>query len=250
MPETAASNRALALRLLPLLDLTSLGEDDRPARIEQLCASARTSHGWPAAICVYPEHVTTVRRELQGAPVRVATVVNFPDGGSDPARVGFETRRAIAAGADEIDMVFPYQAFLRGELELARGVIGACRSVCQGGVICKLILETGVLATQEPIRRASVLGIEAGVDFLKTSTGKAAVNATPSAAGWMLEAIAEAGGRCGLKVAGGIRTLADAAGYLELTQSRMGASWIDPAHFRIGASALFAELNAALEKPC
>lgn len=250
MPDTDASNHALALRLLALLDLTSLGEDDSPARIEQLCASARTPHGWPAAICVYPEHVTTVRRQMQGTPVRVATVVNFPDGGCDPARVGFETRRAIAAGADEIDMVFPYQAFLRGELELAGHVIEACRNVCQGGVTCKLILETGVLVTQELIRRASFLGIEAGVDFLKTSTGKAAVHATPAAAGWMLDAIAESGGGCGLKVAGGIRTLADAASYLELAQSRMGAGWIEPARFRIGASSLFGELIAALERPC
>jgi len=248
VPEPA-SNRALALRLLPLLDLTSLGEDDSPAKIELLCAAARTLHGWPAALCVYPEHVTTVRREMQGTPVRVATAVNFPDGGSDAARVGLETRRAIAAGADEIDMVFPYRAFRRGEIELAKAVVLACRAACRDGVICKLILETGVLATQELISRASVLGIEAGVDFLKTSTGKAAVNATPEAASWMLDAIAKSGGRCGLKVAGGIRTLADAARYLDLTTARMGDDWIDPTHFRIGASALFTEMLAALESP-
>jgi len=249
VPDTAASTHLLARRLLPLLDLTSLGEDDSPARIELLCTSARTPHGWPAALCVYPEHVTTVRRAMQGAPVRVATVVNFPDGGSDPARVGRETRRAIAAGADEIDLVFPYRAFIRGELELAREVVAACRSTCGGEVTCKLILETGALATQESVSDASVLGIEAGVDFLKTSTGKVAINATPAAAGWMLDAIASAGGRCGLKVAGGIRTLADAAVYLDLAQSRMGAGWIDPSHFRIGASSLFTELIAALERP-
>lgn len=249
LPDIAASNQSLALRLLPLLDLTSLGEDDSPRKIELLCDAARTRHGWPAALCVYPEHVTTVRRAMRGTPVKVATVVNFPDGGSDPARVGLEARRAIAAGADEIDMVFPYAAFGRGEIELAREAVIACRNVCQGGVICKLILETGVLAAQESIRQASILGIEAGVDFLKTSTGKVPIGATPAAAGWMLDAIAEAGGRCGLKVAGGIRSLTDAAAYLDLTQRRMGEAWIDPSHFRIGASSLFTDIVAALDGP-
>jgi deoxyribose-phosphate aldolase len=229
-----------------LLDLTSLGEGDMPAQIEALCTSARTRHGLPAALCVYPEHVTTVRRAMHGTVVKVATVVNFPDGGSDPARAARETRRALAAGADEIDLVLPYDTLRRGEPALAEAVVRACREAC-GSATLKLILETGELATPDLIRRACAIGLAAGVDFLKTSTGKVPVNATPAAAALMLDAIAGAGGRCGFKAAGGIRTLDDAAIYLELAAERLGEAWIDPAHFRIGASTLFGELTAALD---
>lgn len=236
-------------RVLSLLDLTSLGEKDTPADIEALCLSARSSFGTPAAVCVYPEHVTTARRSLGDAPVRVATVVNFPDGACDPHRVERETLRALGAGADEIDLVLPYRALLQGKLELARLVVDACRGACGGDTVLKLILETGELGTPENILQACAIGIEAGVDFLKTSTGKVPVNATPGAVETMLEAIASAAGRCGIKIAGGIRTLADAQAYLGLVESRMGADWIEPAHVRIGASSLFAELAAVLSAP-
>jgi deoxyribose-phosphate aldolase len=240
------NRRELAARLLPLLDLTSLGEDDTPARIEALCASARGPHGYPAAVCVYPEHVTSARRALQGAPVKVATVVNFFDGGGDAGRVARETRRAIGAGADEIDMVLPYAALRRGDRATAEAAVRACREACGGGIALKLIIESGELATPALIREASELGLAAGVDFLKTSTGKVPVNATTEAAAIMLDAIAAAGGRCGFKAAGGIRTLPDAQRYLQLAESRLGAAWPSAAHFRIGASALFDEITAAL----
>lgn len=249
MSDLVLSRRKLALRLLPLLDLTSLGEDDTPAQIEALCASARTSNGLPAALCVYPEHVTTVRRALTGTAAKIATVVNFPDGGSDSGRVIRETRRALAAGADEIDMVMPYDALRRGDVALAEAAVKACRDACGSGAALKLILETGELVRPELIRQASAIGLAAGVDFLKTSTGKVAVNATPEAATIMLDAIAADGGRCGFKAAGGIRTLADAQTYLDLADSRLGSGWADPVHFRIGASALFVEIRAALADP-
>ena len=235
--------RVVAARLLSLLDLTSLGENDTPAQIEALCRAATESPCLPAAICVYPEHVTTARRCLHGAAVKVATVVNFPDGGSDPVRAERETRRALGAGADEIDLVLPYRALLDGDADCARTVVRACRAACTDGVVLKLILETGVLATRELIRAASAIGIEEGVDFLKTSTGKVPVNATPEAATLILDAIAAAGGRCGFKAAGGIRTLDDAASYLELAEARLGTRWCDATHFRIGASALFGTLS-------
>lgn len=240
-----ADHRRLALRLLPLLDLTSLGEDDTPAAIDRLCASALGIEPRPAAVCVYPEHVAGAARVLEGSGVRIATVVNFPDGGDDAGRVNRETRRAIAAGADEVDMVLPWRALLAGRADDAEAAVRACRDACGANVCLKLILETGELRGAELIGIASRIGLDAGVDFLKTSTGKVAVNATLEAAGEMLAAIAQAGGRCGLKVAGGIRTLDDAAAYLELVESRMGADWIGPAHLRIGASALFGELKVA-----
>ncbi|HET7845579.1 MAG TPA: deoxyribose-phosphate aldolase [Xanthomonadales bacterium] len=240
------SRRELAARLLPLLDLTSLGEDDTPDRIAVLCASARTPFGVPAAICVHPEHVTTVARAMHDTPVRVATVVNFPDGGDDEGRVVRETRRAIAAGAHEIDAVLPYGAFRAGRVDDARRVVDACRAACADGVVLKLILETGELSDPDAIRRASLLGIDAGVDFLKTSTGKASVNATPHAAAVMLDAIAESRTGCGFKAAGGIRTIDDAAMYVALAEARLGTAFVAPRRFRIGASALFVELRDAL----
>ena len=244
---TPPPHRDLALRLLPLLDLTSLGEDDTSQQITALCAAALSAHPTPAAVCVYPEHVTTARQALAKSPVRVATVVNFPDGDGRPVRVQRETRRALAAGAEEIDLVFDYRAFLRGDVALARDGVVACREACGNEVPLKLILETGMLAEARLIRDASRIGIDAGADFLKTSTGKVAVNATLLAAAAMLDAIEATGGRCGLKVSGGIRTLDDAAPYLALADARMGADWATPRHFRIGASALFPALLATLQ---
>ena len=234
-------------RVLCLLDLTSLGEDDTPARIRTLCAAARSAHGLPAAVCIHPEHITTAREALAGTAVKVATVVNFPEGADDPQRIARETLRAIAAGADEIDMVLPWRALQAGDAARARAGVDACRSACGSGIALKLILETGELVSPALIRRACELGLDAGVDFLKTSTGKVPVNATPEAAAVMLDAIAARGGRCGFKAAGGIRTLADARVYLALAQERLGADWINPARFRIGASALFDALLAELD---
>ena len=235
-----------AVRILGLLDLTSLGEDDTPAKIRALCESARTPYGLPAALCVYPEHVTTVREAMAGSGVKVATVVNFPDGGGDPDRVVRETRRAIAAGADEIDMVLAWRALKTGDAATARAGVDACRAACGPGISLKLILESGELGTPGLIRAASDIGLDAGVDFLKTSTGKVPVNATLEAAVVMLDAIAARGGRCGFKAAGGVRTLTEAQAYLTLAEARFGADWITPAHFRFGASALLGAVTSAL----
>ena len=248
MPIDAAARRQQAARVLSLLDLTSLGEKDSPADIEALCGLARGAIGAPAAVCVYPEHVTTACRGLEGTAVRVATVVNFPDGASDPMRVERETLRALGAGADEVDLVLPYRALLQGQADRASLVVDACRGACGKDTVLKLILETGELEYPEQIRQACAIGIEAGVDFLKTSTGKVPVNATPEAVTTMLEALAGADGRCGIKIAGGVRTLADAQAYLDLVATRMGTDWIGPRHVRIGASGLYDELATILSE--
>lgn len=239
--------RMLAACLLPLLDLTSLNDDDTNARIQALCVRARECAIQPAAVCIYPAHIATARSALAGTGVKIASVVNFPDGGSDVARVMREIETVIAAGADEIDAVLPWAAFVRGEVATARTVVDAARKAC-GTRVLKLILETGALGAPGRIRDAAQLGIDAGVDFLKTSTGKAAVNATPEAAAIMLDVIAANRGRCGFKAAGGIRSLDAAIEYLDLARARLGDEWIAPEQFRIGASALFDEL-AALVAP-
>lgn len=240
------NRQSLARQVLGLLDLTRLGEDDTPAQIEALCARAVGPQGQVAAVCVYPEHVTTARRALAGSGVKIASVVNFPDGGEDPGRVERETRRAIAAGADEIDMVLAWRALQRGEAAIARAGVDACRAACGPGIALKLILETGELATPELIRTAAELGLEAGVDFLKTSTGKVPVNATLDAAEILLDAIAARGGQCGFKAAGGVRTLDEASAYVALAERRLGADWVTAAHFRIGASALLDAITTEL----
>lgn len=243
------ADHALAARLLSLLDLTSLGEDDTPASIEALCASALGAPVRPAAICVYPEHVASAATQLESSGIRIATVINFPDGGSDPQRVARETRRALAVGADEIDMVLPHHALRRGDRSIAQRVVHACRDACSAGVVLKLIVETGELGSDTLIREACDIGLRCNVDFLKTSTGKAAVGATPHAATIMLESIAEAGGGCGFKAAGGIRRIEDATVYLQLAESRLGVEWVNATNFRIGASTLFHALSSALGEP-
>lgn len=243
-----AAGTALAARVLSALDLTSLGEDDTPATIARLCEAA-ASDGHPAAVCVYPEHIVTARRTLdaRGAvDVAVATVVNFPDGGSDLGRALWETRRALAAGADEIDIVFPWRAYLGGDRDLGPLMLQQCKEVC-GAKSLKAILETGELGDPLLIRELGLTALAAGADFIKTSTGRSAKGATVEAARVILECLRERGGRGGFKAAGGIRSLADASRYLALADEILGPDWATPAHFRIGASALIQELHAILK---
>lgn len=227
------------------MDLTSLTESDCVEDIRRLCASAHTPAGSVAAVCVYPEMVAVARAALAESPVRVATVVNFPDGGCDPARVARECRRALAAGAHEIDVVMPYAAWLAGDEAAARAVLTAAREACAAQRL-KVILETGVLQREPVIRAAARLAIDCGADFIKTSTGKVPINATLDAARWMLDEIADSGRACGFKAAGGIRSVADAAGYFALADARFGADWASPARFRLGASSLLADVLRVL----
>jgi deoxyribose-phosphate aldolase len=248
---TPADTTALARRALAALDFTRLGDDDTPADILALAADAALHAGAPAALCVHPEHVTTARRALDALglqAVRVATVVNFPDGGTDAARVTRETRRALGAGADEIDLVLPWRALLAGDEASVEAVLAAGRAACPGRVL-KVILETGMLEAPASIRRAGELALAHGADMLKTSTGKVAVNATPEAAAVLLELLADRGGLAGLKIAGGVRTLDDAATYFALADRHLGPDWATPARFRIGASGLMQALRAALGEP-
>jgi deoxyribose-phosphate aldolase len=233
-----------ARRLLAVLDLTSLNDDDDKAGIERLCARAVTPFGRVAAVCIWPRFVSLCKDRLADSGVRVATVANFPHGAGDPEQVLLEIRQALAAGADEVDLVFPYKSWLAGKHDQARALVSVCKQACGPAVPLKVILETVELATPRHIAAASRDAIVAGADFLKTSTGKTAAGATPAAATVMLAAIREASKTVGFKAAGGIRTLADALPYLELAKGIMGSGWVSPATFRIGASAL---LDALLE---
>ncbi|QJQ96156.1 MULTISPECIES: deoxyribose-phosphate aldolase [Halomonadaceae] len=238
-----------ARHALALMDLTSLNDDDTERSIAALCRQANTPAGHPAAICVYPAFIATGRHELAALglkdKVRIATVTNFPAGGDNIERAASETREAIALGADEVDVVFPYRALMAGNATLGRELVAACKAAC-GEKPLKVILETGELKTPELIRQASELAIAGGADFLKTSTGKVAVNATLEATEIMLRAILDSGRDVGFKAAGGVRTAEEAKAYLELAADLMGEAWITPDHFRFGASSLLASLLATL----
>lgn len=242
---------SIAARLLSCLDLTSLGEQDDRARIAALCRSAGTPYGAPAAVCVYPEWIVFARDRLYeaGLPrVAVATVANFPEGAGDAARVEGEVQRAVAAGADEVDVVFPWRAFLCDDTGCARAVLRAARRAA-GDRVLKVILETGELAAPPRIRAAAAMAMAEGADFLKTSTGKRPVGATLEAAAVLLAAIQEHGGPVGFKAAGGIRGVVEAAAYLALADRMLGPGWAVPARFRIGASVLLDGLCAVLSEP-
>lgn len=238
-----------AARVLALLDLTSLNAADDMPHIVQLSRQALTPYGAVAAVCVAPRWVHVARRTLNGfggRAVKVASVCNFPGGDGRPGEVVEEVRRTLAEGADEIDLVYPWRALKEGRADGADELIRACKALCGPYHRLKVILESGELREPELIRAASLTAIAAGADFLKTSTGKASVNATPEAARVMLECIAESGGRVGFKASGGIRRLEDAEVYLGLAREILGDAWITPEHLRIGASTLLDDLLAAL----
>jgi deoxyribose-phosphate aldolase len=242
-----ARDDALALRLIGLLDLTNLEVSCGPADIDGLCRKAAGPPARVAAVCVWPQFAGDCARRLRDTGVGIATVTNFPSGGEDVDRVIDDTQEALSDGADEIDLVLPYRAFLRGEEQLASAMVRDVKSVLPDGKLLTVTLEAGAMPDIATVRRASDLAIAAGADFLKTSTGTIAVSATPQAAEAMLLAIRDAGGGAGFKAAGGIRTLQDAAFYLGLAGSILGENWASPATFRIGAGGLHTALVAAAE---
>jgi deoxyribose-phosphate aldolase len=236
----------LAIRCI---DLTTLEGRDSPGRIRTLCAKALApGEGAPpvAAVCVYPSLVAVAKAMLAGSRVAVASVAtSFPSGLSSLAVRLDDTRAALDAGADEIDMVIDRGAFLAGDEARVAREIAAVKDVC-GDVHLKVILETGELGSYDAIRRASDIALTGGADFIKTSTGKTGTSATLPTALLMCEAIRDfqrrTGERRGLKIAGGVRTTKSAIAYLVLVAETLGEGWLDPALFRIGASALLDDL--------
>ncbi len=239
-------------------DLTTLEGKDSEGRVRSLCAKALCPRpGWPnvpsvAAVCVYPNLVSVAKDALRGSSVKVASVATaFPSGLSNLDVKLADAASAIAAGADEIDMVIDRGAFLAGRERAVYDEIVQVKQLC-GNVHLKVILETGELGTYDTIRRASDIALEAGADFIKTSTGKVGTNATPPTALVMCEALRDfarrTGERRGLKVAGGVRTTKHALAYLVIVKETLGDAWLDPNYFRIGASSLVDDLLMQLEK--
>ncbi len=245
----------LAIRMM---DLTTLEGKDTEGKVRSLCAKGMrpdaTDPSIPsvAAICIYPALVPVAKRALKGSGVKVASVATgFPSGQTFTDVKLLETRQAVEAGADEIDMVIDRGAFLQGDYRTVFDEIVAVKEAC-GEAHLKVILETGELETYDNVRRASVLAMAAGADFIKTSTGKVQPAATLPVTLVMLEAIRDfhrrTGRMVGMKPAGGLRTAKDAIQYLVVLYETLGPRWMTPEWFRIGASTLLNDVLMQIRK--
>jgi len=237
---------------ISMIDLTTLEGQDTPGKVRALCAKARRpdpsdpTTPTVAAVCVYPDLAHVAAGELEGTGIHVASVATaFPSGRTSLDVKLADVKYAVAAGADEVDMVIDRGAFLAGQYLQVFEEITAVKQAC-GAAHLKVILETGELVTLDNVRRASWLAMLAGADFIKTSTGKVTPAATLPVTLVMLEAVRdfrETNGRqVGVKPAGGIRTAKDALRYLVLVNETAGEDWLDPDWFRFGASSLLNDL--------
>jgi deoxyribose-phosphate aldolase len=255
--KTTAKQQGIRLAV-SMIDLTTLEGADTPGKVRQLAAKAvcpaPTMPEIPscAAVCVYPSLVGVASASLQGTGVKAASVATaFPSGQASLEVKLRDTEEAVAAGADEIDMVISREAFLAGDDHRVMEEIVRVREAC-GDAHLKVIIETAELGSYDHIRHASMISMEAGADFVKTSTGKAATGATPGTVLVMLEAIrdyAERSGRAvGMKAAGGVSNSKAALHMLVLVKETLGDEWLTPDRFRIGASSLLNDLLMQYQK--
>ena len=233
---------------LSMIDLTTLEGKDSEGKVKQLCYKASHLHykhpGLPyvAAICVYPTMVPIAKKELAGTGINVASVATaFPSGMADINAKLDEVKSVVDAGADEVDMVISRGRFLNGDYNYVSDEISQVKDAC-GKAHLKVILETGELVTLDNVQLASDIAMEAGADFIKTSTGKVSPAATPPVVLTMLEAIRDfqikTGKKIGMKPAGGISTAKQAIQYLVMIKETLGDDWLSPNLFRFGASSL------------
>lgn len=250
---------------LSMMDLTTLRTEDTPASVEKLVGKVNSfmkeysDYPLPASICVYPNFASTVRKGLVSSDVHVTCVAGcFPSSQSYLEIKVRECEMAVENGADEIDIVLALNSFMCGDYESARAEIRAMRAAVDAAgakagrkVVLKVILETGLLVAPEKIAAASFLAMEEGADFIKTSTGKVPVNATPVAAYVMCECIrkyyAATGRKVGFKAAGGISNAKDAVSYYMIAKTILGNEWMNRDLFRFGVSRLVNSLISSIE---
>lgn len=252
-------SKVQALKLaLSMVDLTTLEGKDSEGKVRQLCQKAKSPHPSlqdipsVAAVCVYPNMVRIAKESLRGTKINVASVASAFPSGMAPLPIRIEdTKYAVEEGADEVDMVITRGAFLEGEYNFVFDEIAAIKEAC-GDAHLKVILETGELHTYENVRLASDIAMEAGADFIKTSTGKISPAATQPVTLVMLEAIRDfyykTDKMVGMKPAGGIRTAKQAIQYLVLVKETLGAAWLNNEYFRFGASSLANDLLMQIVK--
>jgi deoxyribose-phosphate aldolase len=248
LPKTITMDEALIRRVVSLVDFTSLNASDTQASIATFLEKANTPHGPVAAVCVYPPFVRLAAAQLSNTKIKIATVANFPEGLQPLEKVLVEMGSALEDGANEIDVVFPYERYLAGERHYAHTFVEACKAVCGAKVTLKVILETSALNEPTIIADAAYDVLAAGADFVKTSTGKTGEGATLEAAATLLLVIRhiepQLKHHVGIKVSGGIRDIQTAAQYIALADNIMGRNWVTPQMFRIGASKLIETLNS------
>jgi len=252
-------SKVAALRLaVSMMDLTTLEGADTPGKVEALCSKARRPDPADpeippvAAVCLYASLAAVAKRALAGSAVKVASVATaFPSGQASMAVRLADVADAVDAGADEVDMVINRGAFLAGRYREVFEEVLMVKEAC-GAARLKVILETGELGTYDHVRRASMLAMAAGADFIKTSTGKVQPAATLPVTLVMLEAIRDfhdrTGRMVGMKPAGGIRTAKQAVQYLVLVNETVGGAWLSPDWFRLGASSLLNDCLMQLAK--
>jgi len=251
--------KLIGLKLaLNMIDLTTLEGKDTEGKVKQMCIKAMhvadDIPGLPsvAAVCVYPNHVKTAKQVLKDSNVKIASVATaFPSGNSTLQIKLDDTRLAIDSGADEVDMVISRGEFLKGNYNFVFDEIAAIKNAC-GKARLKVILETGELSTLDNVRKASVIAIHAGADFIKTSTGKIQPAATMPVTLVMLEAIKDhylkTNVMVGMKPAGGISTAKSALQYLVMLNETLGSKWMTNEWFRFGASSLANDIVLQLGK--
>ena len=233
---------------LSMIDLTTLEGKDSPGKVKQLCYKASHLHDqFPdlppvAAICVYPPMVPIAKKALEGTSINIASVATaFPSGMTTMENKLDEVRQVVDDGVNEVDMVISRGKFLRGEYDFVADEISQVKEAC-GPAHLKVILETGELVTLDNVRLASDIAMNAGADFIKTSTGKVSPAATPPVVLIMLEAIRDhykkTGNKIGMKPAGGIGKAKQAIQYLVMVRETLGKDWLTPDLFRFGASSL------------
>ena len=251
-------NTEVYKRCFGFIDLTSLNSTDSHERIERFVTKAVefpnrfSGITGVASVCIYPAFVETAGLVISDSKMTITSVTGgFPASQTYLEVKMLETAMAVENGADEIDVVISIGEFLNGEYDLMGNEIETLRKEIGDEITLKVILESGILAEPELIHRAAVIAMLAGADFIKTSTGKASVAATPEAAVVMCEAIrlfaAQTGRKVGFKAAGGISTPEDAALYYTIVQEILGEEWLTPERFRIGASSLANNLLSAIE---
>ena len=244
MPNTLPLPEVARLAL-QCLDLTSLNDADTPADIAALCQRAQTRFGPVAAVCVWPRFVAQAR-SLLPASIHVAAVANFPAGALDVALALSDVKAIKDAGGDEVDVVLPYRALMNGQTAECADFLQQVREASRP-LALKVIIESGVLASPALIAQATQLALAAGADFVKTSTGKTPVSATPEAATEILREIATSGSpAAGFKASGGIRSVPDAKLYLDMAAAALGADALTAKRFRFGASGLLNDIEAVL----
>ena len=244
--------------LVSMCDLTTLEGEDTEGKISQMVAKAIVPNPNDleiknvAAVCVYPSLVSIAKEKIGNSSVKVAAVSSyFPSGQVPMESKLLDTKYAIDSGADEIDIVINRKAFLEGDFRKVFDEIVALKEVCQD-VHLKTILEVGDLKTYENIRKASIISLAAGSDFIKTSTGKLTVGSSRQACYVMLKSVLDyemiTGVKAGIKVAGGIRDAKDAIRYLVMINEEMGSEWLSPDLFRFGASSLLDDVLKQIKK--